>query len=67
MKNYIITEEQLNKIIEQIDNEEKDTKKSASLFSGLFGGDDSDSEDIEKETIELPNNDPIQKFFNSLK
>ena len=64
---YIITEEQLNKIIEQVDDEQKDKKKSSGLFSGLFGGDESESGEVESEKIELSNDDPIQKLFDSLK
>lgn len=64
MKNYIITEEQLKKIIEQVDG---NTKKSSGIFGNLFGNEDKiEDEEDSTEDVDLEGNDPIQQFFNSL-
>lgn len=63
MKNYKITEKQLKMIIEQVDDEQKndDEKNSTQSFFGL---DDKEVENTDDNN--LPQDDPIQQFFNSL-
>lgn len=63
MKNYLITEKQFKKIVEQVEDGEE-TKNSSSIFGNLLG-----DEDVEmgSEDDELSGGDPVQQFFDSLK
>lgn len=68
MKNYKITEEQLKRIIEQVDTEEDNPKKTLDIKSKFFGKKDNlGGKDIKSTYIELDDSDPIQRIFNSLK
>jgi hypothetical protein len=69
MKNYLISERQFKKIVEQVGGSEdkKETSKdSLNIFTKMFGGSKKEvkPEDSDKE---LGDSDPIQQFFNSLK
>lgn len=69
MKNYLITEDQLKKIVDELDNQdsvEKEDEKS-NLFS-MFFKKDGNSETLKKTDMSnVPSDDPVIKFFNSLK
>lgn len=64
MKNYIISEEQLKKIIEQIDDDQNSTENEEDETTDLFGDEDVDMS--KNKEITLDDNDPIQQVFNSL-
>ena len=63
MKNYLITEKQFKKIVEQVEDGEE-TKNSSSIFGNLLGNEDVE---MDSEDDELSGGDPVQQFFNSLK
>lgn len=63
MKNYLITEKQFKKIVEQVEDSEE-TKNSSSIFGNLLGNEDVE---MDSEDDELSGGDPVQQFFNSLK
>lgn len=74
MKNYLVTEDQLKKIVNDLedqdneyqDNEDQDEKNNNSL-SSLFNL-NKDSVDIKKTDMsKVSSDDPVMKFFNSLK
>lgn len=64
MKNYIINNNQLKRIIEQIDDE-VETKKPEVKFPKIpgFKSDDTVNQD---DNLGLDSSDPIQQFFDSL-
>jgi|LakMenEpi03Aug12_release.lakeMendotaPanAssembly.Ray.scaffolds.fasta_scaffold00083_162 hypothetical protein len=67
MKNYLITEKQFKKIVEQVEDGEdtkKPTKDSSSIFGNLLGGKEVE---MDSEDDELSGGDPVQQFFDSLK
>ena len=65
MKNYIISEEQLEKIIEQIDDDQNNTDKEKDEFSRFFSK-KKVSDEPTKDEVTLPDDDPFQQFFDSL-
>jgi hypothetical protein len=69
MKNYLISERQFKKIVEQVESgeDEKETSKdSLNILSKMFGGNKKDVSG-EDSNDELSDGDPVQQFFNSLK
>lgn len=60
MKNYLITERQLKKILEQVEDEDKSENEETNneTVSGDF------FDDITKKPLD--SSDPLQIFFNSL-
>jgi len=69
MKNYLISERQFKKIVEQVESgkDEKETSKdSLNILSKMFGGSKVDIPDEDSDD-ELSDGDPVQQFFNSLK
>lgn len=69
MKNYLISEKQFKKIVEQVESgeDEKETyKDSLNILSKMFGGDKKDVSG-EDSNDELSDGDPVKQFFNSLK
>lgn len=74
MKNYLITEDQLKKIVDEINNENQDSVGSFDFLSNLFKSDDEKQEvggDIKPNTTNstqvVSSDDPIIRFFNSIK
>lgn len=74
MKNYLVTEDQLKKIVNELedqdienqDNEDQD-EKNYNPLSSLFNL-NNDSVDIKKTDIsKVSSDDPVMRFFNSLK
>jgi hypothetical protein len=61
MKNYLINEKQLKRILEQVEDEENDPKDEETNDENVSGG---FFDDIAKKPID--SSDPLKIFFDSL-
>ena len=74
MKNYLVTEDQLKKIVNELEDQdiedqdiEGQDEKDSNLLPNLFKT-NNDSVDIKKTDMsKVSSDDPVMKFFNSLK
>lgn len=69
MKNYLITEDQLEKIVNELENQDdqENDGENSNPLSSLFTKDDN-SETLKKiDMSKVSSDDPVIKFFDSLK
>ena len=65
MKNYLVTEDQLKKIVENID--EPNDNDSLGILGKLFGSQEKEDGPEKVDLSQVSSDDPIIKFFDSLK
>jgi hypothetical protein len=69
MKNYLITEDQLKKIVDELEdqNDEVSDEKDYNPISSLLNTKKEVPKIEKKYFSDVPSDDPVMKFFDSLK